>query len=443
MKVRFPPPTGPATGSRAPTSAIDEDSGMVRLGGTNRSRRLLTGAAVAALLAAGACTSSSSNGSGASGSGGSPGSTATAGGASGIEAAYPDDGTLRMNQIQVLGSHNSYHIAPPKEFADKLNALIPGITKAWEYTHDPLPVQLADQGVRQVEIDVFADPQGGHYATRHAYAYAGLGGDAPAEMKEPGLKVFHIQELDVQSTCLTFAACLQQVKTWSDANPGHAPVMILVEAKDGPIPDPLNLGFVTPLPIDAAAFDDIDRTIRSVFPDDQVITPDDVRGSAPTLEQAVLTTGWPTMGQARGKVLFSLDNADLRQAYAAGHPSLQGRILFTNATPGEPEAAFIQRNDAVEKQADITELVRKGYLVRTRSDGDTKEARANDRTAADAALASGAQYVSTDYMVPDPALSPFQVTIPGGTPGRCNPVNAPAGCTSSDVENPDALHRGS
>ena len=410
-------------------------------GGSDRPRRLLTGLALTAVLASGACTSSG----GSSSPGDSSGSSGTAagGGRSGIEAAYPDDGTLRMNQIQVLGSHNSYHVAPPKAFADKLNGLIPGLTTAWEYTHDPLPVQLADQGVRQVEIDVFADPQGGHYSTRHAYAYAGLGGDAPAEMQDPGLKVFHIQELDVQSTCPTFARCLRQVKTWSDANPGHAPIMILVEAKDGPIPDPLNLGFVTPLPIDAAALDEIDRTIQSVFPEDQVITPDDVRGSAATLEQAVLTTGWPTMGQARGKVLFALDNEDLRQPYAAGHPSLQGRVLFTSATPGEPEAAFIKRNDAVADQAEITELVRKGYLVRTRADGDTKEARTNDRTAADAALASGAQYVSTDYMVPDPALSPFQVTIPGGTPGRCNPVNAPAGCTSSDVENPDALRRGS
>jgi len=423
---------------------IDQDRAMGTPGGSARTRRLLTGVAVAALLVAGACTSSSSNGSnGSSGSAAGGSGTTARGGSGGIEAAYPDDGTLRMNQIQVLGSHNSYHIAPPKAFADKLNALIPGLTKSGEYTHDPLPVQLSDQGVRQIEIDVFADPQGGHYATRHAYDYAGLGGDAPAEMKQPGLKVFHIQELDVQSTCLTFTACLQQVKTWSDANPGHAPIMILVEAKDGPIPDPLNLGFVTPLPIDAAALDDIDRTIRSVFPEDQVITPDDVRGSAATLEQAVLSTGWPTMGQARGKVLFSLDNGDLRQAYAAGHPSLQGRVLFTSAEPGEPEAAFIKRNDAVADQAEITDLVRKGYLVRTRSDGDTKEARTNDRTAADAALASGAQYVSTDYMVPDPALSPFQVTIPGGTPGRCNPINAPAGCTSSDVENPDALRRGS
>jgi hypothetical protein len=53
----------------------------------------------------------------------------------------------------------------------------------------------------------------------------------------------------------------------------------------------------------------------------------------------------------------------------------------------------------------------------------------------DAALASGAQWVSTDYPVDDPRFEPdFAVTIPGGAPGRCNPVNAPDGCQPSDVE---------
>ena len=57
----------------------------------------------------------------------------------------------------------------------------------------------------------------------------------------------------------------------------------------------------------------------------------------------------------------------------------------------------------------------------------------------DAALAGGAQFVSTDYEVPDPRLGPYVVKIPGGTPARCNPVTAPPNCTSDDIENPAAL----
>ena len=33
----------------------------------------------------------------------------------------------------------------------------------------------------------------------------------------------------------------------------------------------------------------------------------------------------------------------------------------------------------------------------------------------------------------------YVVQIPGGTPARCNPVNAPKKCRSSDVENPKHL----
>jgi hypothetical protein len=65
------------------------------------------------------------------------------------------------------------------------------------------------------------------------------------------------------------------------------------------------------------------------------------------------------------------------------------------------------------------------------------DARANDTERRDAALASGAQYVSTDYPEPDLAFSEYQVMLPDGAPGRCNPVNAPPGCRSFALERLD------
>ena len=56
---------------------------------------------------------------------------------------------------------------------------------------------------------------------------------------------------------------------------------------------------------------------------------------------------------------------------------------------------------------------------------------------------SGAQFVSTDYPVPDPQIGTgFQVTMPGGMPARCNPITAPPDCTSLDIENPKFLTHG-
>ena len=76
-----------------------------------------------------------------------------------------------------------------------------------------------------------------------------------------------------------------------------------------------------------------------------------------------------------------------------------------------------------------------GYLVRTRADSDTVEARSGDTAPRDAAIASGAQYVSTDYPVENPAFGTgYVVRIPNGMPARCNPVNAPATCREEGLE---------
>jgi len=79
-------------------------------------------------------------------------------------------------------------------------------------------------------------------------------------------------------------------------------------------------------------------------------------------------------------------------------------------------------------------------VVRTRADADTHEARENNTVPRDMALASGAQWVSTDYPVPDPAFGTGdKVEIPGGMPARCDPLNTPANCAALDIENPAFL----
>lgn len=346
------------------------------------------------------------------------------------------DACLDLNQIQSLGTHNSYHIMPRPALFQLLVALIPE-TIAWEYNHLPLGEQFEDQGVRQIELDVYADPAGGLYAVRPVLGFVQDPILSPApEMFEPGMKVLHVQDVDFESTCLTFVDCLLAVKGWSDEHPRHLPITILVEVKEDPIPDPFNLGFAIPVPFGPAEFDDLDAEIRSVFPPAQLLTPDDVRNSGETLEASVLGTGWPTLGQARGLIMFAMDNGgSFRTDYLAGHPNLEGRVMFTNGVPGSPDAAFVKRNDPIGGFAEIQDLVRQGYLVRTRADADTVQARSGDTTRRDAALASGAHFVSSDYPVPNPAFGTgYQVQIPGGAPSRCNPLTAPPGCRSQALE---------
>lgn len=351
-------------------------------------------------------------------------------------AAYPLDDTLRLNHIQVLGSHNSYHIQPQGRLARGLPI------QEWQYTHIPLDQQFETQGIRQIELDVFADPDGGLYANPIGAQIAGDEFDVP-ELLLPGIKVVHVQDLDFQSNCWTFIDCLTTVKMWSDANPGHVPITILVEAKDDIIDVQLPgvPELTVPIEWDRDLLDGLDAEILSVFPLEQIITPDEVRGTHATLEEAVTTDGWPTLGESRGRVLFALDNGGrVKSAYLDGHPSLEGRILFTDSSPGAPEAAFVKRNGPIGNVEEIQGLVAAGFIVRTRADGDTKEARSGDTTQRDAAIASGAQFVSTDYPVPNPDFGTgYLVEIPGGMPARCNPISAPPECTAADVESSDLL----
>ena len=350
------------------------------------------------------------------------------------------DRCLRLNQTQVIGSHNSYHIQPREPLWSALRSFDPLLAAGLEYTHSPLGAQFDGEEVRQIELDVFADSAGGRYDQRHILPLLGLPADSGIpELEQPGFKVLHIQEIDFESTCLTFVQCLQQVKTWSDGNPRHLPITILVELKDEPIPDPLQVGFVQPQPIGPTELDALDAEIRSVFPEQQLLTPDAVRDSHPTLEGAVLTDGWPTLGEARGKVMFLMDNAgQFRTDYLAGHPNLEGRVLFTNANPGQPDAAFVKRNDPLgANTAVIQDLVRRGYLVRTRADADTVQARTGDTTQRDLALLSGAQFVSTDYPVPGragPLGTDYVAQIPEGHPARCNPINTGTHCGNEALE---------
>ena len=109
--------------------------------------------------------------------------------------------------------------------------------KGLDYQHQPLAQQL-DSGVRQIELDVFADTKGGRYA--HPYgpqmvAAAGLPPDPPFDadgvMDKPGFKVMHMEDIDYRSTCQPFIACLTEVRKWSHAHPKHIPIFILVETK--------------------------------------------------------------------------------------------------------------------------------------------------------------------------------------------------------------------
>ncbi len=306
------------------------------------------------------------------------------------ESKYPRDNELRMNQLQLKGTHNSYHIAQEEPAVAEL-----------DYTFAPLDVQLEEQGVRKFELDT-------NYVE-----------------KNDSIEVYHIPIVDEGTHCRLFVDCLRTIEQWSSAHPGHQPIFIQIEPK-GRFPSWLGESF----------FEAFEGEILTAFPRERISTPDDVQGDAATLREAVTTTGWPTLAEARGKVLFFInDRSDFTQAYTREFNDVNGRLMFPESLPEEDFAAVRILNGAESDFDAIQQAVKSGFIVRTRDGGlDAPQSPG----VLQAALDSGAQLISTDFPGKVEGVD-YVMQIPGGTPSRCNPLIAPAGCTSADIESPGRL----
>ena len=285
---------------------------------------------------------------------------------------YPLDSVLRLQDVQVLGTHNSYHERPDRPVLPLEPA---------NYAHPPLNVQLAEEHVRSLEIDVF---------------------------NEPKIPVMHSIMVDEQSNCPTLAACLRTVDAWSKANPGHLPVTLFIETKA--IPTTTNRKtkrlirqYATDHSLanwDGAGLARIEATVKRAF-GRMLLTPDEVRGKRATLREAIVRDGWPTLRRTRGRVLVVLNaGRRLNGIYSKGAPSLQHKAMFVVSEPEDPSAAVISQD--MPDQREFVSLVKDHFLVRTRSDAEGVEARADNLQRATTALDSGATIVATDYPVPDP-----------------------------------------
>lgn len=324
---------------------------------------------------------------------------------------------LKFNEIQFIGSHNSYKKAIDPQLLAQLNENNHALAMSLDYAHLPLSEQL-DLGIRKVELDVYYDPQGGLYDTPLGLQMIDSASPYPQEyMRLPGFKVLHVQDLDFRSHCQLFTQCLQQIRTWSAHNEGHLPIVITINAKDETIDRP---GFTRPLKFNAQAWISLDREIRLTL-ETILYTPDDFRNGESTLSDAV-KRGWPSVDGMRSKVLVVLDHEGEKMLdYIAGHRALIGRAMFVNAKEGSAESAIRIVNNPVAEYDYIRSLVKMGYIVRTRADADTIEARKGSVNRRDKAFDSGAQIISTDYYIEDSRFGTgYRVSLPANTVAICN-----------------------
>jgi hypothetical protein len=118
---------------------------------------------------------------------------------------------------------------------------------------------------------------------------------------------------------------------------------------------------------------------------------------------------WPALNDVLGKVFIVLDG-DFNGIYTKALNTGEDRPMFVYGQPGEPETAFVIRNEPQGKEDEIR-LLTELYMVRTRTDAGTLEARSLDYSRYNSVMKSQAQIITTDYYRADPAISDFVVSI--------------------------------
>ena len=154
----------------------------------------------------------------------------------------------------------------------------------------------------------------------------------------------------------------------------------------------------------------LDQKIRKWFGTDSLLfSPKDLQGEYSSIKERLEDAGWPTLEEVRGKIFFLYDS-DHDGRYNLSLNSGEDKPMFAYGEIGGESTAFVMRNDPIGKEEEINELSKK-YMVRTRTDAGSLEARSNDYTRYQAAMKSNAQIISTDYYERDPKISDFQIGL--------------------------------
>ncbi len=268
------------------------------------------------------------------------------------------DDSLRLNQIRWLATHNSYHGKASLLQLVLLDLFQPGEVDKLKYSHSGFYSQL-ELGVRSFELDLRRYRSGSY-------------------------ECIHVPLVDNRGHSPVFKGALEEMKLWSDRHPEHIPVIVIMETKD-------DWRFLDPglRKWSPEALAGVDKIISGVL-GQKLITPDTIRGADGTVRGGLIDNGWPELGKSRGKFIFVFHENDA-DYFNGEYFDSSDRVSFFMADRDSPEASFILRNEP--GSADIAELGKEGFIVRTRADADLEYSEERKRLA----IASGAQIVSTDF----------------------------------------------
>ncbi len=262
-----------------------------------------------------------------------------------LEKAIEDG--VKLNEIAILGTHNSYQRLATAETRFAMN-IIDAITfkkaglDTFDFEMDTLTEQL-EMGVRNVEIDIET-----------------LDKDEKIEFK-----VTHNSLIDNASSAYDFTKALQEIKMWSDNNPNHIPVIIIVEPKSFVI----EINGMKKFSLEYAQ--ELDKIVSDTL-GDSLLTPKDMLRDYASFKEMRENDDWISLKEAQGKILVLLHDCDVTESYIALDETIKTQNMFPMLRyddRNESYTSFILENDAWRaSERKIENIDESNLIVRTRAD---------------------------------------------------------------------------
>ncbi len=279
---------------------------------------------------------------------------------------------IKFNELRFVATHNSYQTKKTDEYIDlygNVSDLTFGLVNSEkaEFYSDTLTQQL-NLGVRSFEMDIETFKRNG----------------------EISFTCMHAPYSDMTTSCYDFSLALKEIKMWSDYNPNHLPITIIIEPKSGFLPledmKSFNLDYALKL----------DEALKAAL-GDKLFTPADMLRDYESFGEMRKADDWCKAQDMLGKVLVLLHDCKVTGKYIEVDESIKTQAMFPMLREKDIDrdcTSFILANDP-EEFLKISEdaLYNKRIIARTRADkyGDYSGKQRED------ALECGAQIVSTDY----------------------------------------------
>ena len=279
---------------------------------------------------------------------------------------------IKFNEIAFIATHNSYQkksVPAMRNLYSKLSELTFGLIKAitGDFESQTLTQQF-NHGIRSIEMDIETIVKDGDII----------------------FTCMHSPTFDMGTTCYDLALALKEICLWSDNNPNHLPITVIIEPKQIFIPIE-NMEF-----FNTDYVQELDRMLRENLGNKLFIPADMLRGYKSFGEMRA-ADDWCKVNDMLGKVLVLLHDTAVTEDYIAIDPSIKTQAMFPMLRENAKErdcASFLLINSPKSAERCKAEILDEHkFIVRTRADSYNNINENNRKTA----ISSGAQIVSTDY----------------------------------------------